>query len=126
VHIAIGFGKLNVRCSCDKHIMLNNRLTRRAVFNGAVAASLSLPIRARSQRRGISETPKKVVVIGAGIAGLISAYELVQRGHKVTVFEARMRPGGRSIHFGACLLKASMRRRVQSTSGTLTRPSCGT
>ena len=75
--------------------MLNSRLTRRAVINGVGAASLSLPLRGRGQRRGVTETPKKVVVIGAGIAGLISAYELVQRGHKVTVFEARMRPGGR-------------------------------
>jgi monoamine oxidase len=75
--------------------MNNNRLTRRTVINRAVAAGLSLPLSARDQPGRVSGRPKEVVVIGAGIAGLISAYELLQKGHTVTVFEARMRPGGR-------------------------------
>jgi monoamine oxidase len=40
---------------------------------------------------------QKVIVVGAGIAGLIAAYELMRSGHEVKVFEARTRPGGR-IH----------------------------
>jgi len=36
-----------------------------------------------------------VIVIGAGLAGLSSAYELTQAGHEVTVLEARTRSGGR-------------------------------
>jgi monoamine oxidase len=39
--------------------------------------------------------PKKVIVVGAGLAGLAAAYELTQAGHEVIVFEVRMRPGGR-------------------------------
>jgi monoamine oxidase len=39
--------------------------------------------------------PQRVIVVGAGIAGLIAAFELMQSGHDVTVLEARMRPGGR-------------------------------
>jgi monoamine oxidase len=39
---------------------------------------------------------KSVVVLGAGIAGLVSAYELRKAGYTVTVLEARNRPGGRN------------------------------
>lgn len=39
---------------------------------------------------------KSVVVLGAGIAGLVAAYELRKAGYTVTVLEARTRPGGRS------------------------------
>ena len=38
----------------------------------------------------------KVVVLGAGIAGLVSAYELRKAGFDCTVLEARERPGGRN------------------------------
>jgi len=38
--------------------------------------------------------PKRVVVAGGGIGGLTCAYELVRRGHEVTVLEAAGRTGG--------------------------------
>jgi monoamine oxidase len=38
----------------------------------------------------------KVVVLGAGIGGLVSAYELRKYGYDVTLLEARERPGGRN------------------------------
>jgi monoamine oxidase len=38
---------------------------------------------------------KSVVILGAGIAGLVSAYELQKAGYDVTVLEARKRIGGR-------------------------------
>ena len=38
---------------------------------------------------------RSVVVLGAGIAGLVSAYELRKAGYDVTVLEARDRAGGR-------------------------------
>lgn len=39
--------------------------------------------------------PKQVLVIGAGLAGLSAAFQLVQAGHDVTVIEAKTTPGGR-------------------------------
>ncbi|HVR98536.1 MAG TPA: NAD(P)/FAD-dependent oxidoreductase [Thermoanaerobaculia bacterium] len=41
--------------------------------------------------------PRKVIVIGAGLAGLAAAYELMSWGHDVTVLEAQTRPGGRVL-----------------------------
>src|SRR5437763_465976 len=38
---------------------------------------------------------KKVLVAGAGLAGLAAAYELSKLGHEVTVLEADTTPGGR-------------------------------
>ena len=37
-----------------------------------------------------------MVILGAGIAGLVSAHELCKAGFSVTVLEARSRPGGRN------------------------------
>src|SRR2546426_10327342 len=42
-----------------------------------------------------ARTPKKVIVIGAGLAGLSAGYELTQAGHDVAGLEARARPRGR-------------------------------
>ncbi|MCL6638336.1 MAG: FAD-dependent oxidoreductase [Firmicutes bacterium] len=42
-----------------------------------------------------AEAPKEALVIGAGMAGLTCAYELVQAGVNVTVVEKEWRPGGR-------------------------------
>jgi protoporphyrinogen oxidase len=38
--------------------------------------------------------PARIAVIGAGVAGLVTAYRLLQRGHEVTIFEASDQPGG--------------------------------
>jgi monoamine oxidase len=39
--------------------------------------------------------PKRVIIIGAGIAGLVAAYELDRAGHEPVVLEANQRVGGR-------------------------------
>ena len=42
-----------------------------------------------------SERPKKVIIVGAGLAGLSAAYELLQAGHDPLIIEAQHRLGGR-------------------------------
>ena len=38
----------------------------------------------------------KIVVLGGGIGGLVTAYEAKKLGYDVTLLEARHRPGGRA------------------------------
>jgi monoamine oxidase len=50
--------------------------------------------------RPVKRAGKRVIVAGAGIGGLCCAYELMERGHDVSVLEASGRPGGhvKTIH----------------------------
>lgn len=44
---------------------------------------------------GKTKKPKRIIVIGAGLAGLAAGWNLREAGHEVTILEARDRPGGR-------------------------------
>lgn len=48
---------------------------------------------------------RKVVVVGAGPAGLTAAQTLAMRGYNVTVFEKAKKPGGQVITASTCNLK---------------------
>src|SRR5206468_3292869 len=79
-----------------------DELTRREMLRAAAAAGVGLLLSgsglASVARRG---ERRRVLVIGAGLAGLSCAYELNEAGYDVTVVEARDRIGGRVLSFNA-------------------------
>ena len=69
-------------------------MTRREFLATAAAAAAALPV-PQVERFTRSGPAQRVIVIGGGLAGLCTAYELQALGHTATVLEAQMRPGGR-------------------------------
>jgi len=65
----------------------------------AAAAGRAEPATAETQSAAPPNTPRQVLVLGAGLAGLAAAYELKKAGYAVTVIEARTRPGGRVLTY---------------------------
>ena len=70
-----------------------------ATYLAMEALGLAIPTPAGAENFTLPKASgggRSVVILGAGIAGLVSAYELGRAGYKVTVLEARDRIGGRS------------------------------
>jgi monoamine oxidase len=68
-----------------------------AAYAAEKEAPFQAPRRSDFTLQGRTGKPADVVIIGGGIAGLTSAYELGKAGYNCTVLEARERVGGRNL-----------------------------
>ena len=75
--------------------MANRGITRRGLLGGAAATAALAAMPRSSEAAGHSAD---VIVIGAGLAGLTAAREIVKAGRSVFVLEARDRVGGRVLN----------------------------
>jgi monoamine oxidase len=74
-----------------------SRINRRQFISRSAIAAAGITL-ARSSpfaSIAINPVPKKIIIIGAGMAGLVAGYELSQLGHDITILEAQTRAGGR-------------------------------
>jgi monoamine oxidase len=81
------------------HARYGEPIDRREMIRRSLAAAAGLLVTTATPFGAQRSSAPRVVVIGAGFAGLAAAYELSRDGADVTVVEARNRVGGRVLSF---------------------------
>ena len=88
-----GRGRAHEKAEDEKQLVLTRRqFLRRSALAVAGAGLYHSGVVNAIVLRGPA---RKVLILGAGMAGLVAGYELAKFGHNVTILEARTRPGGR-------------------------------
>lgn len=70
-------------------------MSRRDLFQQTLAGAAGLLLSVSGEARGNNRDGKRIVIIGAGLAGLSAALEMKNVGYEVTLVEPRYRLGGR-------------------------------
>ena len=77
--------------------MLKNNISRRSFLKRTATATTLASISPLSISSMLNDhsDDKRILIVGAGLAGLTCAYELDKSGYNVILIEARSRAGGR-------------------------------
>ncbi|GAB4838450.1 Lysine-specific histone demethylase 1 1 [Ancistrocladus abbreviatus] len=78
----------------SEHKHLVDKAYRFLVEHGYINFGLAPAIKQSTMRLSVAEN-SNVIVVGAGLAGLTAARQLISMGFRVVVLEGRLRPGGR-------------------------------
>jgi monoamine oxidase len=79
--------------------VMKDQITRREFISRGALVAAALSASLSDSRAKSTGPPQRVIVVGAGLAGLSAAYELTRAGHEVRVLEAQSRAGGRVLTF---------------------------
>ncbi len=90
---ADGFNHLNCSTQTGIEQGRQHRINRRTLLKATALATVGTTLGGRLQAQNINP----IVIIGAGLAGLTTAYRLEQSGFPVQVYDANTRTGGRTF-----------------------------